>query len=108
MNSGLHAPGVRAEVLARASELRTLDVINITDGRRLGHVFDIALDVDSGQIRALVVPTEKPSWFSFFRQGADVEVPWDCVVKIGIDVILVELPEQAGSPWRRREDLPVR
>ena len=49
MNAGLHAPGVRAEVLARASELRTLDVINITDGRRLGHVFDIALDVDSGR-----------------------------------------------------------
>lgn len=95
-------------MLARASELRALDVINITDGRRLGHVFDIALDVDSGQIRALVVPTEKPSWFSFFRQGIDVEVPWDCVVKIGIDVILVELPEQAGGPWRRREDLSIR
>jgi len=100
--------GGEAEVLARASELRALDVINVTDGRRLGNVFDIALDVDSGQIRALVVPSEKPSWFAFFRQGVDVEVPWECIVKIGLDVILVELPEQAGSPWRRREDLSVR
>lgn len=88
----------------RASELRVLDVINITDGRRLGHLYDIDLDADSGQIRALVVPSERQSWFAFFRSaGPDIEIPWSCIVKIGIDVILVELPEYAGVRVSRRE-----
>lgn len=86
----------------RASELRALDIINITDGRRLGNVFDLDLDVDSGEIKALVVPSGR--WlFPFLRGGPDLEIPWERIVKVGVDVILVELPEEAGVRLRREE-----
>lgn len=91
----------------RASELRMLDVINVTDGRRLGNLYDIDLDAETGQIRALVVPAERPSWFAFFRAtGPDIEIPWSSIVKIGVDVILVELPEHAGTRIVRRASAP--
>lgn len=99
------ALGVVVRVLVRASELRTLDVINITDGRRLGNVFDLDLNVDTGAIKALVVPGER-GLFSFFRAGPDLEIPWHRIVKIGVDVILVEMPEHAGTIGHRRESSP--
>lgn len=90
-------------VLVRASDLRTLDVINITDGRRLGNVFDLDLNVDTGEIKALVVPGDR-GLFSLFRMGPDIEIPWNRIVKVGVDVILVEMPEQTGTMSRRREN----
>lgn len=86
---------VAPAVLVRASELRMLDVINITDGRRLGNVFDIDLDVNTGDILALLVPRGR-GLFSFFQAQSDLAIPWERIVKIGVDVILVELPEEAG------------
>lgn len=69
-----------------------LDIINVTDGRRLGNVFDIDLDVETGQIRALLVPSGRGRISLFRPAGPDVEIPWSRIVKIGVDVILVELP----------------
>lgn len=89
-------------MFVRASELRMLDVINVTDGRRLGNVFDLDVDVESGAIRALVVPNRN-STFSLFRQTTDVDIAWDRIVKVGVDVILVELPADTGSPRTQGE-----
>lgn len=92
-------PGRRgggAVATVRASELRLLDVINIIDGRRLGNVCDIDLDVESGAIRALVLAGET-GFFAFLRRRPDIEVPWHKIVKIGVDAILIELPETEGT-----------
>lgn len=77
-------------MLVKTSDLRLLDVVNIGDGRRLGNVYDIDLDVETGEILALILPGEG----GFFGLGRrpDVEIPWDRIVRIGIDVILVDLP----------------
>lgn len=69
-----------------------LDVINITDGRRLGNVIDLDLDVETGAIKALLLPNGRGRLSLFRSSGPDVEVPWSRIVKIGVDVILVELP----------------
>jgi YlmC/YmxH family sporulation protein len=82
------------DVQARASEIRMLDVINIIDGRKLGNVIDLDLDVHSGEVKAILVPGEK-GWLYWFKRSRDVEIPWNRIVKIGVDVILVELPEMA-------------
>ncbi|HEY8417539.1 MAG TPA: YlmC/YmxH family sporulation protein [Limnochordales bacterium] len=79
-------------MLVRASELRLLDVVNIVDGRKLGYVYDVDVDVDTGRIRALLVPAEGRRWTLFGRRP-DVAIPWKRVRKIGVDVILVHLPE---------------
>ncbi|MHB1403993.1 MAG: YlmC/YmxH family sporulation protein [Desulfitobacteriaceae bacterium] len=75
----------------RISELRMLDIVNIKDGRRLGPIKDLDLDLERGVIKGILVPGAAKSW-SFFGGGRseDVMVPWDRVKKIGVDVILVD------------------
>ncbi len=75
----------------RASELRSKDVVNTADGRKLGALYDLDIDLESGRVRALVLPVgARP--FSFWSRERDVEILWESIVKIGVDVILVEIP----------------
>ena len=40
------------------ADLRTKDVVNTRDGKRLGRVMDIEFDPCSGQVLSIVVPGE--------------------------------------------------
>lgn len=77
-------------MLVKTSDLRLLDVINIGDGRRLGSVYDLDVDVETGEILSIILPGER-GLFGFARRP-DIEIPWNRVVRIGVDVILVDLP----------------
>jgi len=86
----------------RISELRLLDIVNIKDGRRLGPIKDLDLDLERGVVKGIVVPGASRSW-GFFGGGRteDIMVPWDRVKKIGVDVILVDaqdIPEFNNNP----------
>jgi YlmC/YmxH family sporulation protein len=82
-------------MLVKASELRLLDVININDGRRLGNVIDLDIDLDTGEIKAIILPGPgRLLWF--FNRGGDVAIPWPAIVKIGVDVILVDTKDNLG------------
>jgi len=74
----------------RISELQSKDVVNISDGKRLGTIGDLDIDTDSGLIRAVVVPGQA-KFFGMVGGGQDIVVPWNQIVKIGSDVILVDL-----------------
>ncbi|HHT71719.1 MAG: YlmC/YmxH family sporulation protein [bacterium] len=78
-------------ILVRTSELRTREVINISDGRKLGAVVDVDIDLESGRLRAIVVPGPR-GMFSIFGRNEDIVIPWDKIKRIGQDVILVERP----------------
>jgi len=75
----------------RVSELRVLDIINIEDGRRLGPVIDLDLDLEKGIVKGIIIMASSrgKGFFGSGRTG-DVFVPWEKVIKIGIDVILVD------------------
>ncbi len=70
------------------SELRAKMVINITDGRRLGHIIDLIIEQNGAHILGVVVPGTKSS---FFKNREDIFIPYQCICKIGLDTILVEL-----------------
>jgi YlmC/YmxH family sporulation protein len=79
--------------LTRASDLRLRDVVNLTDGARLGLISDFELDLETGRVISFVVPG--PGRFlGLFGHETEYIVPWDRVRKIGADVILVDLPGQ--------------
>lgn len=40
----------------RASELQAKDVINIVDGRKLGSIGDLDIDLETGLIRSMIIP----------------------------------------------------
>lgn len=64
-------------------------VINVADGRELGHVCDMVFN-NCGGIIGFVVPGKK-SFFKSITSSDNVFIPWNRIIKIGSDVILVEL-----------------
>lgn len=70
-----------------ASDFRSKEVINITDGERLGFVCDMEIDKQTGHILTLIVPNKDKKIFS--KQNG-VKIPWENVSKIGDDIIFVK------------------
>jgi YlmC/YmxH family sporulation protein len=79
------------EDLVKISELRLRDVINTYDGKRLGTIKDIDLDLEQGKIKSLILPGNSGRFFSLFARSDEVVVPWENIMKIGVDVILVSV-----------------
>lgn len=74
----------------RFSELKQKEVINVCDGRRLGCIVDLEIDCEHGRILAIIVPAPF-SFSAIFRGEATGQViPYDAVVKIGDDAVLVQ------------------
>jgi len=72
-------------------ELKNKEVVNICDGRRLGYVLDVEIDLDCGRVISLMIPSEgKVLSLSKCRT---VRVLWCDIEKIGDDVILVRASE---------------
>ena len=71
--------------------IKNKEVINITDGKSLGYVGDIEVNLEEGRIEGIVLPAEK-GIFGFFGGGEeDVVIKWENIKTIGDDVILVEV-----------------
>ena len=75
----------------RVSELRYKEIINVSDGSRSGWVGDVEVDLESGQVRALVVPG-RLRLFGLLGREEDRVFPWEAVRRFGADTILVETP----------------
>ena len=80
--------------MVRISDLRLREVINIADGRRLGPIKDIDIDLEEGRISAIILPEHGGGagrLMGFIGREEELVVPWAKVKKIGVDVILVDL-----------------
>jgi len=72
-------------------DLKNKEVINIYDGKSLGYVYDIEVNLEKGLIEGIVVPAQR-SFFSFFGRGDnDYVIKWKDIKRIGDDVILVDV-----------------
>ncbi len=77
-------------------ELRCKEVVNIVDGRRLGHIVDVVFNLESGCVLGIVVPGEKSFWQAF-KGGTELFISLSQIVKIGEDAVLVELFAQNST-----------
>lgn len=76
-------------------ELESKEVVNVCDGRRFGCIIDFELDPCDGKLKALFVQNGR----SIFGKGEDIRIPWDKIVKIGEDTILVDIgPSRDSKP----------
>ncbi|MGV8145111.1 MAG: YlmC/YmxH family sporulation protein [Alkaliphilus sp.] len=75
--------------MIKASELSQKEIINVIDGKRIGIISDIEIDLSKGIITAIIVP-ENERFMGIFGKEYDYEISWDEIKKIGEDVILVE------------------
>ncbi|MEX2104948.1 MAG: YlmC/YmxH family sporulation protein [Bacilli bacterium] len=78
--------------MIKISDFQTKDVVNVIDGRKLGQVSDLELDLKSGRIDAIVVPGPG-KFFGLMGGGQELIIPWKHIVKIGLDVVLVKLED---------------
>ncbi|MDP2872647.1 MAG: YlmC/YmxH family sporulation protein [Bacillota bacterium] len=76
--------------MVRISDLRTREIVNTIDGKRLGAISDLEIDLASGRVTALIVPGEG-RFFGIFGRDEEYVIPWNRIKKIGTDVILVEV-----------------
>jgi YlmC/YmxH family sporulation protein len=79
--------------MLKISEFQTKDVVNISNGKKLGTVYDLEIDLKHGRVDAIVCPGPG-KFFGMFASGQDLVIPWKNIVKIGADVILVRLDEK--------------
>lgn len=84
----------------KISDFQTKDVINIVDGKKLGQISDLELDLRQGRIESIVVPSAG-RFFGMFGSATEVIIPWRNIIKIGLDVVLVKLDDP--RPYRNEE-----
>lgn len=72
----------------KLSELSYKDVIREEDGTKLGRIQDITIDAATGKI--LSIHLNNNSKFNIFSVKEQMMIPWNKIVKIGSDVIIVE------------------
>lgn len=85
----------------KISQLQCKEAICVSDGRRLGFIEDVEVEVPEGKICALIVPGPG-RFFGLWGRRDDYCIPWHCVKKIGPDIVLVDIrPEECRIPRRR-------
>ena len=90
----------------RVTELHCKEVICISDGRRLGFVTDVEVELPSGNVLAIIVPGPC-RFFGILGRNDDYVIPWRCIKRIGPDIILVDIrPDECRTP-RFRPGLPL-
>jgi YlmC/YmxH family sporulation protein len=78
---------IGGESMLKISEFQLKDVVNVADGKKLGNVGDIDIDLTTGKIQAVIIGGSRV--LGFFGKDDEIVIPWKNIVKIGSDVILV-------------------
>lgn len=73
------------------NELKKRDVINVVDGRSLGSITDIRLKFPEGRLVGIYVPGRRTNFFSRIFDKTSIYIDESRIIKIGGDVILVNL-----------------
>ena len=72
-------------------KLKNKEVINTRDGRSLGFVYDIEVNLEKGTIDGIIIPAERGLFRFFSNREEDFVIKWDRIRTIGDDVILVDV-----------------
>ena len=74
-------------LLHSLNTLRTMEVIDIKTGTKLGFIKYFVIDTKESKVVSILLPGMAKGWFT---KDEDIEIPWDKVKKAGIEVILVD------------------
>ncbi len=83
-------------------EIRNKEVINIYDGKSMGFIEDIEIDLEKGTVEGVVIPIQR-KLFSFFGRAEEQVIRWKDIKRIGDDVVLVDIP--MGNTLHRPLDM---
>ena len=83
-------------------ELCERDVISVKNGANFGRVDDLEIDETTAQVRALVI-YGRLRLFGLLGREEDLKIPWEEIVTIGSDAVLVS--SEIPAPERRIKKL---
>lgn len=75
-------------ITMKFSDMRSKEVISVTDGERLGFVYDMEFDKETGRVNALLIPGAY-HFLGMLGKEEDIVIPWEKTGKIGDDLIIV-------------------
>ncbi len=69
-------------------DLRQKRVIDVDTAEEIGFIRDMDIDFDTGKIRSVTIP--KKGIFSSFSKENNITVPWERVVAIGSEFVIIK------------------
>lgn len=81
---------IRGDCMVRAYDLKQREVINVVNAERLGYIYDVDIDFETGRIISVIIPGKK-SFFNFFSKKNDYVIPWEKIITVGRELVLVKL-----------------
>ena len=96
--------GGGARMISYYSDLRYKEVIDVHTGFRLGYVCDAEFDDKEGRLISLITPG-RSKLFGLLGREDDYVLPWTAIVRIGTDIILVDIQDKCSRRKRPRRGL---
>ena len=90
----------------RLTQLQCKEVICVSDGRRLGFIEDVEVEIPEGNIHAILVPGPC-KFLGLTGRKEDLRIPWHCIRRIGPDIVLVEADPDACRVPRPKPGLKL-
>lgn len=76
--------------MIRISDIMEKEVINVKNGKRMGFITDIDMDINEGKIVSFTIFGDGGRGF-FARGGEGQVISWNDILKIGCDTIIVNI-----------------
>lgn len=87
---------IGGDFMFRGTKFRQKEVINISTAERLGIVYDVEIDEQTGNIEAIIVV--RRGWFLAHLFGVgELIIPWSNIEAVGKEIILVRIFEIGGE-----------
>ncbi|SES77975.1 YlmC/YmxH family sporulation protein [Anaerobranca gottschalkii] len=79
----------------RFSELENKEIINYSDGRKLGLVgnCDLSIDLETGQILEIIIPERIGLFQGVWGSEKTRSISWKSIKKIGEDTIIIDITQ---------------
>ena len=74
-------------ILYSVNAIRSMEVVDISTGSKLGYVRDYNVYLSNNKVVSIFLPSTSKGWFA---KEDDIEIPWEKVIKIGVDVLIVD------------------
>lgn len=82
------------------SDMERYEIININDGEKYGYLSNNDIVVDEGGNFKFLILNDNKSKFSLFGGSEFIEVPWNCIKKIGSKTIILDAEESVLKKTR--------
>ena len=77
------------------NQLQGKEIINLATGEKLGMITEVELtfERETGNLNSVLIPVER-GIFNFLGEERFLEIPWDSIIKIGEEVIVINLGDE--------------